>query len=419
MKIITITKEEFEQFSNKHKYNSLYQSRNYANFSEINDGYNVHYLGFTDDGDNLIGASLMLYKTLFWGYKYAYAPRGMLIDYENTEFVKELTIKLKKLLKKQKFIFITIDPPIIASERDKNGNTLKFNNNVNQILECFKKNDYEHLGFNLYNESILPRWNVLAPLNKDPRIMFNTFDNDIKEKINYASSIAINVSIDNSLNINNFYEFIHKKYAKKGIKYFQNIIGSFNEGGKVKIFYAFLNTKQYTSNANKLYEKEEERNKELANIIQSGNNVKYNIQKAINDKMVSDKLLHSYKKDVVTSTKLLKTNPEGLILATSLVIEEAKGANMMLLYYDDAYERYNAQTLLTFEIMKYYGKENYKYINLGSITGNFNSNSKYYPALISKLGFNSSILEYIGQFNIIINPTMYKIYLRKYNKKKE
>ena len=68
--------------------------------------------------------------------------------------------------------------------------------------------------------------------------------------------------------------------------------------------------------------------------------------------------------------------------------------------------------------MKFYGKLNYKYINLGSVTGNFNANSKYYPSLLNKLGFNSSILEYIGEFNIIINPTMYKIYKNKYKIKR-
>ena len=63
-----------------------------------------------------------------------------------------------------------------------------------------------------------------------------------------------------------------------------------------------------------------------------------------------------------------------------------------------------------------FGLSSDKYINIGAITGNFDSNSKYYPMLENKLGFNSSILEYIGEFNIIINPTMYKIYKRKYSK---
>ena len=63
--------------------------------------YNVHYLGFRDNSNRLIGASLMLYKTLFWGYKYAYAPRGFLIDYDNDKLIDTVTQELKNLLRKQ------------------------------------------------------------------------------------------------------------------------------------------------------------------------------------------------------------------------------------------------------------------------------------------------------------------------------
>ena len=416
MKIITLTKEEFDNFSNNHKYNTYYQSSNYADFAEINDQFNVHYLGFVND-DKLIGASLMLYKQLFWGYKYAYAPRGLLIDYDKDEIVKVATMELRKLLKKQKFIFITIDPLIVASERDRNGKIIKFNDIVNRILTNFKRNNYEHLGFNLYNESKLPRWNVIAKLNKDARILYNNFDASIKEKISYCNNIGFEVEEDTTNNIDKFYDFIKKSYAKTGKKYFTNLFNAFINGNKIKVFYTKLNTKKYVENANKLYAIEEEKNVSLANIIQSGNNVKYNIQKAVNDKLESDKLLHMYKKDIVISTKLLKTNPDGITCGAALIIEDAHGVNILINYVDNNYTKYNSDALLIYEIMKYYGKLDYKYINIGAITGNFDSNSKYYPMLESKLGFNSSILEYLGEFNIIINPTMYKIYKRKYNKK--
>ena len=99
MRIITLNEQEFDSFSSKNKYNTYYQSSLYAQFAKNNDGYNVHYLGYVDDNDNLIGASLMLYKTLFWGYKYAYSPRGLLIDYADPSTINEITRELKALLK--------------------------------------------------------------------------------------------------------------------------------------------------------------------------------------------------------------------------------------------------------------------------------------------------------------------------------
>lgn len=417
MRIITLTEEEFNNFSNKHKYNTYYQSSLYAQFAKDNDQYNIHYLGYADDNNKLIGASLMLYKSLFWGYKFAYSPRGFLIDYENTNIVDEVTRELKALLKKQKFIFITIDPLIVASERDKNGKIVQFNNNVNRILSTFKNNNYEHFGFNLYNETILPRWNVIAPLNRDGRILYNSFDDKIKEKIIYANSIALTVQEDTSKDINKFFEFVKKSYNKSGKKYFENLYNTFGKNDRLQIFYATLNTKKYAENVNKLYALEEEKNLGLGNIIQSGDKIKYNIPKAINDKLTSDKLLHTYKKDIVSSTKLLKSNPDGITCGAALTITDSHGVNILVNYVDPNYDKYSPDIVLTYEIMKYYGKMDYKYINIGPVTGNFDSTSKYYPILENKLGFNSSILEYVGEFNIILNPTMYHIYKKKYNKK--
>ncbi len=415
MKIITLKKEEFDNFSNNHKYNSYFQSSNYADFAAKNDQYNVHYLGFVDGNGKLIGASLMLYKSLFWGYKYAYAPRGFLINYENDEIVKTVSIELKKLLKKQKFIFVTVDPLIVASERDKNGKIIQFNDSVNRTLTTLKQNNYEHLGFNLYNESKLPRWNVIARLNTDGRTIYNNFDQNVKEKISYGNSIGLVVDDDTTNNIDNFYNYVKPVY-KNNKKYIYNLHEAFSPSGKMKIFYAILDTKKYVENVNKLYSNEEERNLGLADIIQSGDSVKYNIPKAIEDKLTSDKLLHAYKKDIVASTKLLKTNPEGIVCGGALVIEDAHGVNIVINYVEAEYAKYNSETIITYEIMKYYGKLGFKYINIGAVTGNFDSSSKYYPMLESKLGFNSSILEYIGEFNMIINPTMYSIYKRKYKK---
>ena len=415
MRIVTLSEEEFDNFSNTHVFNTYFQSSNYAEFAKINDQYSSHFLGFVDEqSGKIIGASLLLYKTLFWGYKYAYAPRGFLIDYEDTQMITTITKSLKRLLKKQKFIFVKINPLIVVSERDKNGKIIKFNNYVNNILETLKNNDYEHLGFNIYNESILPRWNVVAKLNKDGRILFNNFDPIVKERISYANNIGLVVEEDPEASVDTFLNIVRRTNSKFGKKRLGNLRNTFYLDNKFKIFYVKLDTAKYVENANRLYSEEEEKNLGLANIIQSGDSTNYNIQKAINDKITSDRLLHTYKKDIVASTKLLKSHPDGLICGVAVTVAEARGVNIELSFVDNSFIRYYPNTLLVYEIMKYYSKLGFDYINIGAITGNFDPTSKYYSMLENKIGFNSSILEYIGEFNMIINPTMYRIYKRKY-----
>ena len=107
MRIITLTEDEFNSYARKHKYASVYQTSMYANFKNILENFDIHYLGFEENG-SLIGATMVIYKELFWGYKYAYAPRGFLVDYTDSSLIEELTQRLINLLKKQKFIFLKL-----------------------------------------------------------------------------------------------------------------------------------------------------------------------------------------------------------------------------------------------------------------------------------------------------------------------
>ena len=93
MKIVTISPEQFDRYAKTHRYRNYYQTSVYGN-TMIKFGFNVHFLGITDDTNTLIGASLIIYKEVFMGHKIAYAPHGMLFNYENPNQVKELAEKL-------------------------------------------------------------------------------------------------------------------------------------------------------------------------------------------------------------------------------------------------------------------------------------------------------------------------------------
>ena len=416
MRIITLKEDEFNSFAQRHKYETFYQTSAYANFKSHQEKFNIHYLGF-EENNNLVGATMVIYKQLFWGYKYAYAPRGFLVDYTDTYLINEIIKKLKQLLYQQKFVFFKIDPPIIASERDFDGKIIYQSETVNDILDTLKKNDCEHFGFNLYNETLLSRYNVFAKLIPNSKTLFNSFSSDVRNKISVANRMAVQVEEDTTYDIDKLYDFLKKTHGKKGRRYFQNLFNSFSKNGDIKIFYAKINTNQYTTNTNNLYNSELEKNEGLTRIIESGDK-KYDIERVINDKIESDKLLSTYKKDILVSTDFLRKYPDGILCGVMVVITQKKGANILINYQLDGYERFNINEMMIYEAMKYYANKNYKYINLGFVSGNFEPNSKYYHMLIDKKGINSSIIEYIGEFDLIINPFIYKIYKSKSKKKK-
>ena len=83
MKIVTLTEQQFQEYSTKHKYRSYFQSIAYGKaMTQL--GYDAQLLGFVSNNNNLVGASLIIYKKVFMNNKIAYAPRGILYDYDKT-----------------------------------------------------------------------------------------------------------------------------------------------------------------------------------------------------------------------------------------------------------------------------------------------------------------------------------------------
>ena len=137
MKLVTLNQQQFNKYASSHRYRSYYQTSAYG-LSMLKLGYNVHYFGIVDGTNSLIGATMILYKEVFMKNKIAYAPRGILFNYENKDSILELVEKLKKVLGKQGFMLLRMDPYIPLTIRDYQGNIINFNNKGNDIINNLK-----------------------------------------------------------------------------------------------------------------------------------------------------------------------------------------------------------------------------------------------------------------------------------------
>ena len=113
MTIKEINVNEFDNFANKHVLGSFYQTSNYGKLKE-KEGYKVSYIGAYDNS-NLVGAFLLLSKSISLNVRYGYSPRGFLVDYFNKEIFKDFTDSIKKYFHKKGYAFIKIDPIIIRN----------------------------------------------------------------------------------------------------------------------------------------------------------------------------------------------------------------------------------------------------------------------------------------------------------------
>lgn len=413
MKIVTISPKQFDSYAKTHRYRNYYQTSIYGN-TMIKFGYNVHYLGIADDSNTLIGATLLIYKEVFMSHKIAYAPRGILFNYENPSQVQELAEKLKKILGKQGFMLLRMDPYIPATVRDHEGNIINFNNQINLIMSNLDSAGFIHQGRTLFFEGEKPRWEALVLLNKDIREIFNSFEKRTRHKIRKAANSGIECYKDESKNINILYDFIKRK-SPKPIEFYRELISNWGEAADV--YYTRLNTEIYVINSRKAYEKEMERNDHMAKKIQNLDLPVKAKETLLNKKMESDKLLNTYKNSMVEATELLKNYPNGIVVGGAIVINYDNSAYIFIEGFDTKYSHLNPNYLLKWRMIDEYNRKRYKYINLNAIVGEFERKNKYSGLNEMKLGYNAMVTEYIGEFDIVLNNFTYNLY-KSFNKNK-
>lgn len=412
MKIITLSEEQFSNFADNHKYSNIYQTITYAKVMK-NEGYDYHLLGFINNANELIGATMILYKKIFFNYKLAYAPFGFLIDYSNNDLVEEITNRLKLLLIKQKFVYLKVNPNIRCSERDKHGNIISYNPEVNDILEILQKNGYIHKGFNNYFENEKPRWNAIIKLTASNKNIYKNFSKQTRNKISKAIRSGIEIEEGKKEDFPVFYEFIKKKH-NRNLKYYNSFLKEY--GDNAKIYLAKINTEKYVTISKDLYERELDINETLNQKLQEVSRRGKDITSFINKKMESDKKVSNYQANLIQATNLLSKYPDGITIGGLLAVEYNNKLNMIIEGFNNNYRKLNPNYLLKWEIIKKYNENGYQSFNMNGIVGEFNEPNKYSGLNEMKLGFSAQAVEYIGEFDLIINKTVYNLYIKKKGK---
>ena len=99
MYIKELSKEEFDNFCANFIQSSVYQTSEYASAMKTQ-GFTPMFIGLIDDKNYIVATSLLLIEKKY-GFKYAYAPRGFLLDYTNFSLFEQFTTLLKKYLGKK------------------------------------------------------------------------------------------------------------------------------------------------------------------------------------------------------------------------------------------------------------------------------------------------------------------------------
>ena len=247
MKLIELEEKNFDHYVKSHPEKSHFlQSATWGKFSHKVRNLKPFYLGLIDDNKNIVGATLLLRKSLPLGLCYFYAPRGFVIDFKDENLLKNMTKEIVAFSKKKRAIFVKIDPDIIYRKENYLEEEIKLDYDSKKIIETLKQAGFRHLGFTKNFETTQPRYTFRIDLNQSMEEIENHFSKTTKQRINKSLKLGTEVVIGNEADIHEFYHLMMLTEARKDFishneTYYQTLYKIFNEENKATLFLGKVN----------------------------------------------------------------------------------------------------------------------------------------------------------------------------------
>lgn len=395
MKLRTLSIFEFDDYAKTHPLGSYHQTSSYAMLAS-EQGFEYDLLGFVDDQGNIKAASLILYKKLGMFNRYGYAPKGFLIDYHDTELLKEFTKALKKYYYKKNFAFIKVNPEISVGTMDYKNKIINYNQN--HILESTLRGlNFKKMESNKRFETKVPIYNAIQVLKTTN---LKTVNKNTRNKIRKGLKNGLYLEKTNRDGLDILFPFIKNK-KNHTIYHYYNYYNAFSRNNDIDIFLVKINYEDCLINLRERYEIELERNNKIVNKVM-GKPSKENLRK----KLESDTVLNTIKDNIALATNGLAQNKEQYI-AGAITIKYKNRVYILITGYDKKFKMFSPNYFLHYQLIEYY-KKDFDFIDLNGITGDFTAENPYKGLDEFKLGFNPYAFEYIGEYDFIINESLYK-----------
>ncbi|MBR2066731.1 MAG: peptidoglycan bridge formation glycyltransferase FemA/FemB family protein, partial [Solobacterium sp.] len=139
--LVEMTAKEFDSYSYTHPLTSFQQSSAWAKVKEEN-GWGHHFWGWKEN-DTIVAAAMVLYKNFFKAFKMYYAPRGLLIDFNNKDVLKSFTQAIVQQIKLEGGMCFKIDPYVEDREYDVYGEPIENGYDNRYIINTLKALGYQ------------------------------------------------------------------------------------------------------------------------------------------------------------------------------------------------------------------------------------------------------------------------------------
>ena len=409
MKFIeNVEKEKYDNFVRNHKTKAHFlQSYAWGEFSKKCKGYIPHYVGMTNDKNKLVAAALLLEKKLPMGYSKFYSPRGFVIDFFDKDLLTEFVKNVKSFVKKNKGIFIKIDPDIIWRKEDYNGEEVKLDKDPHEVFDNLKSLGFKHKGFTKNFETEQPRYSFRIDMNQSFDEIKSKFSKTTIQRINKGEKLGDKVRLGT---IDDVKEFSHlmdltenrKDFVSHDYEYYKNLYEIYNEDNHMDLFIGSVNTKEIIDK----YNTELKEIEESLVPLQGDDLSKTNKTKKSELEKRKEKLLEYIKEYQEAQDQY----GEEIILNGHVIMEY--GDKAWVLYAGnhnilmDSYSNYKVY----YEHIKYCSEHGIKMYDQFGTIGDLSKDNPRLGLHEFKKKFGGDYVEFIGEFDLVINKFMYFVF---------
>ena len=409
MKLVSLTKKEFDDFSSNHEQATFLQTIGWSELKKEN-GWEYEILGFKDK-KKIIAATILLSKATPIRKKMFYAPRGFLLNYSDNKLLKEFTLSIKEHVKKNNGIFFKIDPYVMRVQRDSDGKIVEDGFNNYNIINNLKKLGFKEKCVKPGQQTLQAKWMYWIKL-KDRTLeeVMKDMSSKTRQMIRKNEKNGVIIREGNYDDLNEFKNIMdhtgeRREFISRPLKYLQNMYKSFGDGKDLKLYFADLQIEETLKTLKEEVKVlEEEYNKVLSN-IESGK-AKMNENKL---KLKEDEIERT-KKRINEYEDLYSKYGKVLVLGGILFFTYGKE---VLSFIGGAYEEFmEFQSFYTlhYEMIKYALENGYEYYNFYGISSDLTPKDPMYGIYLFKKGFGGEVVELLGEYDYVVSPFYYFVY---------
>ncbi len=398
--MVVLSNEEHDKFVKNHKYGELNQL---YKWQFVKKGWLGKSVGVKKDGQ-LISACLVLFKKVpVLPYYFAYAPKGPVVDYDNHDDLKATLSILKDFCKKNKAFTLKFDPQVSEEKSD--------------LIDYLKDFGCYHHGLEkglVYNQ---PRYYMITDIDKSEKELMNSFQSRTRSVIKKSMKNGLSCEKCDKSELKKFYNLMEitakrDEFNYRGYEYFENLMNVLEEDGDCELYLTkLIPQKVKKSNENEIIEIQSSRQK-VNNKLQKDidNTKKENFMKEL--AVLDNREKRCY--DLINQmNSYIDKNIDEIVLSGALLTFCGEKSYYLYGASSNEFRDLSPNYLMQWTMMKRAMEKGCKTYDFGGVSGYTpEDNVEDHEAGLYefKKRFGTKMLGTIGEFDIVINKMIDKLF---------